>query len=368
MSRLLANAIRRSPAVVTDTDGDESGIGDGFSLAPTQARVYTGPDATSRFAADLAAQEEAVAMLPAAEMTRFTPDGEVTKSGLRVTDAALSDLCNLYKIPASFIRRFANVHAEQAAGVLQTYIKQDAALQDRRLVVDADSKSILGIVSSRYKPYSHMQLHDTLFKGKSAGAKLVRGVIEGAQVRFSAISDRLTDNARVGDTVQFGFDAGNGIGGDSSVRISAYMLVLRCTNGMTSRDASLSTAWPHTLEHIDVRVRTAAHEMIDASANRLRLIQAAARHVVTQDQFVDLQKFVADPANHGSKMLAERFVSNTLDELKTDGDQSKPVSLWNAVNAVTVEAHRVQSERRRIQLEVLGMRMLTHFGTVFGLN
>lgn len=342
-------------------------VGRGLTKAPTGFQFpvpfTTHFGGVEDFRAALVAQREHLALLDAAKvLTDLDADGGIPKTPYRMTPAAFGDLCAVAGggLPSRWCRQLAQRNEGLALEVVRDHI--DAHLSDarRQLVVDTASNLVLGIVSeTKYHLIHNAEILDLMLS--SPGLTFTNGWLCGGRMRLTCVREGTVIEPRPGDIVRVGVNGENTVNGDSRVHVTDYAEVLRCTNGMVSREGVHCESVMHSDTDIHYRVPQAIVAAAKRSESMRPLIERAAVLHLDADGHRRVGAFIQHPQNGGNPRLLETATKHAVTYAVQAGRGEDDLLLWDYVNGTTEAAHAAPSLNRRTELEALGFRLLEKF-------
>jgi hypothetical protein len=346
-------------------DAKQNGNGSpkvGFNLVKPKLHRFKNPDG---FLKALKDQAENTALVPGEKLdAEISIDGDVGKTGWRLSNAAFGDLCHWTKIPVSFIKRFARISEGLALDVIAEMI--GAAFYtgpDKQLVIDTREGRIDGIVGK--DSYSHVSNAEVVEWALSAtpDVGMSQGWLFGPKMRLTCVSEQRKAEPVKGDIVQMGMTLQNAVHGDCSAKVSDYAFRLKCLNGLVAREHQHTD----TIRHVgDAQFNV--QKAIVAAASRAEhmapYMKAAASKILAPNAIRAVRRWVANPKTGGSPSLDVKVTNIAQTEAMDEGRQKEEVTLWNFINGVTASAKDAKTINRQTELEAFGYRTLVHFGAV----
>lgn len=331
----------------------------GFDLLePEMLRFGEGKDA--QFETALKEQVDATEYVDGADMHTVDVSGRVNDGAMRLSRAALSDVCQICNVPVAFLKRVSKFDHDLTSDILESCLRAYWRKAPRKLVVDRRTNRIDGIVGEEsYGKYDNVRAYKDA-RTAIPGVDLTNGWVSGTQMRAAFVRGDKPVEPEKGDIVRIGINIENSMSGECSLLVCDYSEVLKCTNGMTARDADHSVRLIHRGD-IEGDVTKAlvqiAHHMDDIVP---LMMEAATRHL-KPIQVGEIASWLGSKENGGNATLKESVIIKA-NMLARDADRAGDVTLWDVTNAVTFQAHQTQSLKRKGELENLGYRTLLRYG------
>ena len=242
-----------------------------------------------------------------------------------------------------------------------------AAADDKRMVrtLNGDVRAVL---SNRYNRIENEEIAEAALPvlAELPDVKIVSSEITERRMYIQAVVPGVTGEVKVGDPVQAGVIISNSEIGYGSVSVSALIYRLVCLNGMKTKDVfrknhvgrqidDNSELWADDTRQADdravlLKVRDMVKAAVDETAFKARLIQMSEL----------TEKSVTGSPEKAVEVLAKKVgasegeKSGILRSLIEGGD----LSAWGMLNAVTAQAHTVESYDRSVEFEEAGGQLL----------
>ncbi len=334
----------------------------GFKLVRPKLHRFQNPDA---FLKALKDQAGSTALIPGAKLsTEINLEGDVGKTGGRLSKAAFGDLCHWTKTPVSFVKRLARLDEGLALDVLATMIRSSFRTgPEKQLVIDVREGRIEGIVGK--DTYSHVSNAEVVEWALSATPDLgmSQGWVFGPMMRMTCVSEQRKVEPVEGDIVRMGMTLQNAVHGDCSARVSDYAFRLKCLNGMTAREHQHTEAIRHVGD-VKFNVQKAIVGAADRSMHIAPYMMTAAKKLLGPEGIKAVRQWIAKPKSGGSPSLDDKATMIAQEEAMDEGRPAEEVTLWGFVNGITATAKDAKTINRQTELEALGYRTLVRFGAV----
>jgi hypothetical protein len=334
----------------------------GFKLVKPKLHRFKNPDG---FLKSLKEQAESIALIPGDKLdAEISIDGDVGKTGWRLSNAAFGDLCHWTRTPVSFIKRLAKIDEELALRVLAEMIGSSFyCLPDKQLVIDVREGRIDGIVGM--DSYAHVSNAEVVEWALSATPDLgmSQGWTFGPTMRVTCISEQRKAEPVKGDIVKMGMTLQNAVHGDCSVKVSDYAFRLACLNGLVAREHQHTESIRHVGD-VKFNVQKAIVGAANRSEHMIPYMEAAAKTLLGPVGIKHIRKWVGDSKAGGSPSLDDKVTQIAQEEAHDEGRAPEEVTLWNFVNGITASAKDAKTINRQTELEAFGYRTLVRFGAV----
>lgn len=274
-----------------------------------------------------------------ARSTRMTDDGRLVVDGTphRLLPRALDQLAAKLRVPASYLSR---CPTDLAATNVNRWLEGS----DAELLVRFDGDTVRALLSTRYRPVSHLEV----VRG------LMQSVPEDTPVRYELQANLFMAQVLTPGHMSLGLHGGinvlNSETGHAAVQLSAMVFRTICLNGLIlgGQDVTLRRRHTHdaarTLEELTGTARMAWSHAADYPDRfeRTRLVRIPDPEPV----------FDRIAAHHGLDKRQREALSLAF-RIEPGG------TLFEVINAVTRAANRPQLElEERVQLQELGGRMV----------
>lgn len=332
----------------------------GFQFAQPDFRTFS---TLEPFRKELHAQAASTELVDATALARIDSEGRLVGIGdeLRLTRAAFGQVCHLCKLPRSWIetlaRRNEALALEVVAESLETMLCRDTS---KVLVTDTRTGIVHAVVDrDSYNLVTNEAVLD-LALSSMKNAKLNRAFVDGASVRITIVDPLNIAEPKVGDVVRMGTDITTDIGADAIVTARTYNERLRCLNGMTVTDRAL-------VQRLSARQDVAADlpdMLLSTVTNGKQLgpmMRESAKLYLDEHGIDRMTGYLANPQFGGNNTLLMDAVKGAQAEAVQDSRDEGELTLWDFVNGVTAAAKNARTLNRRIELEGMGYRVMTHF-------
>lgn len=244
--------------------------------------------------------------------------------------------------------------------------------QPKRLVRTLDGQA-RAFLSDRYRPLDHYDLAQAVLpRIQETDCRVESCEVTERRMYIKAVSNRITADVKVGDTVQAGIVISNSEIGEGSIRVEPLMFRLVCLNGAIVNDMAIRKH--HVGRNGYGEIETAMEfyrdetKVADDRAFWMKVQDtvAAVLHETRFAQIVKRMQAAAENALPASKVeivveeVTKRFSftqterENVLTHLIQGGDLSQ----YGLLNAVTRAAQDVEDYDRATQLERSGGMIL----------
>lgn len=238
---------------------------------------------------------------------------------------------------------------------------------ERRMLrtLGGDARAFL---SDRYQRIDDVEIAEVVLPILAGipDVQIVSCEVTERRLYIQAVSPRVQGEVAVGDAVQAGVVISNSEIGHGAVSVASLIYRLKCKNGMIAADkfrayhvgrlaADSEALWADDTRRADdrailLKVRDMVRLAVDETAFRGRIEQMAG--LTTQQVTGDPAKAVEVLAKTIGATDAER--GGILTALIRGGD----LSAWGLLNAVTAQAHDVESYDRAVEFEAAGGQLL----------
>lgn len=339
------------------TSPDQSG----FQFLPPTFRTFSDLGA---FREELHAQAASTELIDATALAQLDIEGRVLgveDDALRLTRAAFGQLCHICKLPRSWIEALARRDEQLALQVVDEALASMLHRDEHKvLLVDTRSGAVHAIIDrDSYNLISNEDVLDLALSSMKK-AQLNRAFVDGPSVRITIVDPQKVAEPKVGDVVRLGTDITTDIGSEHIVSARSYNERLRCLNGMTVSDRAfgqrLSARRDVQAELPDMILSTVAN------GTRLGPMMVESTKLYLDEKGIDrMTSYLANPANGGNDTLLRDTVLGAQAEARQDDRDDGELTLWDFVNGVTNAAKSARTLNRRIELEGMGYRVMSHF-------
>jgi hypothetical protein len=292
-----------------------------------------------------------------------------------IADAVHDQLADYAGIPMAYYRRM----KEQAPDLLaQNANAWLARGEGRRLVRTArggdDRPQARAFLSDRYRPLDHDRLLEAVMPVLGApGIRIASCELTEKRLYLKAVSERVTGEVRLGETVMAGVIISNSEVGFGAVSIQPLIYTVRCTNGMVVEDASLrqhhvgrrhGDPGDGDIRHLlSDEAREAADHAFFLTVRDVAgaaLAEGAFRQQLSRLQAAAKLPIVSPTLDKVVEVTARRFGLNdeegagVLALLIRGGDLSQ----WGLCSAITRHSQDLDDYDRATELERVGGRLM----------
>jgi hypothetical protein len=292
-----------------------------------------------------------------------------------IADAVHDQVADYAGIPMAYYRRMKDQAPELLAANANAWLARG---EGRRLVRTArgadDRPQARAFLSDRFRPLDHDRLLEAVMPVLGMpGIRIASCELTAKRLYLKAVSERVTGEVRVGETVMAGVIISNSEVGFGAVSIQPLIYTVRCTNGLVIEDASLRQ------HHVgrrhgdpgdgDIR-HLLSDEARDAEDHAFFLtVRDIAGAALSQSPFRQhlarlqsaAQLAIANPAlDRVVEVTARRFGLNdqegagVLAQLIRGGDLSQ----WGLCSAITRHSQDLDDYDRATELERVGGRLV----------
>lgn len=287
--------------------------------------------------------------------------------GMALRATAHAQMATTLGIPKPYYDRML---AEQPDLLAQNVNRWLQAQPARKLIRTLDNQ-VRAVLSDSYRPLDNLDLAEAVLpKLNAIGARVESADVTEHRMYIKAVTDKVSGQVKVGDTIQAGVVVSNSEVGDGALRVEELDFRLICLNGMVraaavrkahlGRGARGQDAIEDAREFFRdetriaddraffLKVQDATAAMFDPArfARRIEVYQHAAERTIPAD--ADPVKVVEVTAKKLGLNDQER--GGVLRHLLQGGEMSS----WGLANAVTRAAQDVQDYDRSYEMEKLG--------------
>ena len=206
-------------------------------------------------------------------------------------------LCQATNVNGLFSTMEAMEHPHMSSTFLNKLFAQQSIkneLASKRLVVNGDT--IVGVVGSRYLPYSNSQFLDDLFRdNKNESLELERATVTNTKMTANFVEKRMGFKMKEGeDFTKIGISVRNSGVGDTKVGTDIFTLRPKCLNGMMHYVNKGSTSTNHTgmadlMKYKLDQIITLAKDQYEVIKDRVQALTQIPYTNSTADTFLKLQ-------------------------------------------------------------------------------
>ena len=206
-------------------------------------------------------------------------------------------LCQATNVNGLFSTMEAMEHPHMSSTFLNKLFAQQSIkneLASKRLVVN--DGTIVGVVGSRYLPYSNSQFLDDLFRdNKNESLELERATVTNTKMTANFVEKRMGFKMKEGeDFTKIGISVRNSGVGDTKVGTDIFTLRPKCLNGMMHYVNKGSTSTKHTgmadlMKYKLDQIITLAKDQYEVIKDRVQALTLIPYTNSTADTFLKLQ-------------------------------------------------------------------------------
>ena len=206
-------------------------------------------------------------------------------------------LCQATNVNGLFSTMEAMEHPHMSSTFLNKLFAQQSIkneLATKRLVVN--DGTIVGVVGSRYLPYSNSQFLDDLFRdNKNESLELERATVTNTKMTANFVEKRMGFKMKEGeDFTKIGISVRNSGVGDTKVGTDIFTLRPKCLNGMMHYVNKGSTSTKHTgmadlMKYKLDQIITLAKDQYEVIKDRVQALTQIPYTNSTADTFLKLQ-------------------------------------------------------------------------------
>jgi len=263
-------------------------------------------------------------------------------------------LCQATNVNGLFSTMEAMEHPHMSSTFLNKLFDQQSIkneLASKRLVVI--DGTIVGVVGSRYLPYSNSQFLDDLFRDdKNDSLELERAVVTNTKMTANFAERSMGFNMKEGeDFTKIGISVRNSGVGDTKVGTNIFTLRPKCLNGMMHYVNKGSTSTKHTgmadlMKYKLDQIITLAKDQYEVVKERVQTLTQIPYTNTTADTFLKLEapvdilpqlkrdklwtpkKKFSDVNTHHEDLSRSKKI---LDEVPTKYGGAHTLAVWNSV-------------------------------------
>ena len=294
---------------------------------------------------------------------------------LTIRDIAHSQFASNLDIPAKYYNRMRREDPALLASNVNRWLEDDGDTKRMLRTVTTDDPELLGHTgslrshhSNRYQRIDDEEIMSVAIPVLSEipDARVISCELTEKRMYLQVVAPRIEADVKVGDTVQAGVMISNSEVGAGRVVVAPLAYRLVCLNGMVSLEKfqqshigrpqdSTEDLWADdTRAAEDKAVLLKVRDMVAAAVDQTRF-----------NKHVEAMKEMAARMITGSPVKSIEVLSNkiglnsaeqegVLKSLITGAD----LSAWGVINAVTHQAHTVESYDRSVEFENLGGQLL----------
>jgi hypothetical protein len=158
-----------------------------------------------------------------------------------ISDLVHDQLADYAGIPTPYYRRMLAETPDLLASNANTWLqKGDGRRLVRTALNDQEQPIARAFLSDRYRPLDHFQLMEAVLPLlHEQGIRIESCELTEKRLYLKAVSERITGEVKVGETVMAGIIVSNSEVGFGALGIQPLVYTLRCTNGLVVEDSSL---------------------------------------------------------------------------------------------------------------------------------
>lgn len=289
--------------------------------------------------------------------------------GMGLRPIAHSQLSSALNIPKPYYDRMLSEQPDLLAKNVNTWL---SAQPSRKLIRTLDN-GIRAILSDSYRPLDNYDLAEAVLpKLIDLEARVESCEVTDSRLYLKAVSEKISGQVRVGDTIQAGLMVCNSEVGQGSLQVAALDFRLVCSNGMIREHAirkahlSRGSRGQDAIEDAREFFRDETR-LADDRAFFLK-VQDAVGSMFVEDRFLERieqykeaseRKIEADPVEvvemaRNRYQLNEGEGKSVLKHLIEGGS----LTAWGLANAVTRAAQDVDSYDRSTEMETFGGKII----------
>lgn len=278
-----------------------------------------------------------------------------------------NQLAETLEIPKPYYRRI-----QAVPELYQRNVNHWLQTQPKRLVrtLDGEARAFL---SDRYRPLDNYDLAQAVLpRIQETDCRIESCEITDRRLYIKAVSNRITANVRVGDTVQAGLIISNSEIGEGSLRVEPLVFRLVCLNGAIVNDMAMKRhhvgqngygALDGAIEYYRTETKIAddrafwmkVQDTVTATLNEITFAKIVQRlQAATENALpaASVEVVIEEVSKRFSFVQTER--ENVLAHLIAGGDLSQ----YGLLNAITRTAQDVDDYDRATELERAGGTIL----------
>ncbi len=158
-----------------------------------------------------------------------------------IGDLVHDQLAEFAGIPIPYYKRMLTQAPDLLAANANTWLtKSEGRRLVRTALNDQEQPTARAFLSDRYRPLDHYQLMEAVLPLlHEQGIRVESCELTEKRLYLKAVSERITGEVKVGETVMAGIIVSNSEVGFGALGIQPLVYTLRCTNGMIVEDSSL---------------------------------------------------------------------------------------------------------------------------------
>jgi hypothetical protein len=291
------------------------------------------------------------------------------KLSFDVGEIAHDQIGEKLKIPATFYDRCRASHPDLLAHNVNTLFQREPS---RHMIRTLDG-TMRAFLSDRYKPIDNDEIAEAIFPiiggWMQEGATVESAEITERRMYIKVVNPRIQTEVVPGDIVQSGIVISNSETGMGSVSVMPMVFRLMCSNGMIRADAGQRRVHVGRVNEVDDNYVLYRNETVLANDKafimKLQDVVRSTADAVHFERIVNTMRDARDAKITGDVPAVVQIVAKThritegegkgvLDHLIRGGD----LSLYGVANAITRQAHDIDSYDRSTELEMIGFNVL----------
>ncbi len=282
-----------------------------------------------------------------------------------INNLAHGQIAARLKIPLLYYRKM----QESQPGLLAHNVNTWLASASEKRMVRTMGGGVRAFLSDRYQRIENEEIAAVVLPilADIPDVKIVSAEITDRRMYIQAVAPRMEGEVKVGDPMQCGVVISNSEVGQGSVKISTLIWRLICLNGMTTGQVLGARHVGGRVEAGDVSIYR--DDTIEADDRAILLkVRDSVAHALDEDTFrnaLDSMRgltalHVAGNPTKAVEVLSQKVGASQdesagiLRSLIEGGD----LSAWGLLNAVTAQAHNVESYDRAVEFEQAGGQLL----------
>lgn len=279
-----------------------------------------------------------------------------------MTPTAHTQVATRLEIPKAYYDKMLGGNKELLRENVNAWLAHD---NEKRMVRTLDS-NMRAFLSHRYRPLDYLDLAKAALPViQQMGCRIESCALTETRMYIKAVTDRLTADVAVGDTVQAGIVISTSEVGMGSVRIEPLAFQLRCLNGMIVNDLAMRKYHVGKGQDADMAAELFTNEtqraddrafwmkvgdVIKGAFNEAVFKRTVNQMKMAKGQIIEAEVVPVTEVIRERYNLQEDEQAGILKHLIAGGDLSK----YGLTNAITRAAQDVGSYDRATELERVG--------------
>ncbi len=295
-----------------------------------------------------------------------TPELQVRDHGqFPINNLAHGQIAARLKIPLPYYRK---MQADQP-GLLAHNVNTWLADASEKRMVRTMGGDVRAFLSDRYQRIENEEIAAVVLPilADIPDVKIVSSEITDRRMYIQAVAPRMEGEVKVGDVMQAGVVISNSEVGQGSVSISTLLWRLICLNGM-------QTSQILGVRHVGGRISQGDVTMyrddtIEADDKAILLkVRDSVAHALSEDTFhaaLDQMRGLTTQQVKGDPIKVVELLTQKVGASQDEGAgilrsliEGGDLSAWGLLNAVTAQAHHVESYDRAVEFEQAGGQLL----------